>query len=156
MPSLIEDFTKLQPLHIRNFLGVLLSVVAPGFLIVLHFWPKLFFSLDTWKLFFLATSLSLPVLAANTVAVMSARPFKKQTEDSGLFYTAMLISFMMLYACLLAAWILRLTFGQFVAIIIALEFCGYFISYRAYRRAHKDRARALQQTIPSPDKQPPS
>jgi hypothetical protein len=132
MSSLIEEINKLKPSHIQNVLGLLLSVVAPGFLMVLHFWPKLFFNLDSFKLFFLAISLSLPVLAINLLMLLGATPFKNKIDMGQVFYTAMLISFMMLYACLLTTWYFKLSFGYFIVIIIAFAIIGLLVSYFSY------------------------
>lgn len=65
--GLLEDISKMSPVHFENSALVLLAVVAPGYLMVIYFWPHLFFRLDNLKLFFLAISLSLPVLGLNTL-----------------------------------------------------------------------------------------
>lgn len=152
MSSLIEDITKLQPLHIQSAFAIVLSVVAPGYLMVLHFWPKLFFDLDNVKLFFLAISFSLPVLAMNTAAVIGSKPFDKQINMGGIYLSAMMISFLMLYGCLLIAWFLKLSFGQFVLIIIALELSAIMVSYRVHLRTIKTARKALQQVAAPPEK----
>lgn len=135
MTTYIEEINKLKPLHIQSTLAVVLSVVAPGYLMVFHFWPNLFFSLDNLKLFFLAISLSLPVLAINWVAVIGAKPFDSEINFGSTYFKAMIISFILLYACLLFAWLLHLSFGRLVLMIFVLEIFAIIISFKFHRRA---------------------
>ena len=148
MSSFIEDITKLQTIHVQVFVGTLLAVVAPGYLMVLHFWPKLFFSLDNLKLFFFVISLSLPVLAMNTLAILGSQPFNKKLQES--YYAATIFSFVMLYGCLLAAWFWKLSVGQFIEALIAIEICCFAVSFYMYMRILNATKTRHQQTI-SPD-----
>ena len=138
MASLFDEINKLQPSHVIDAVGAVLSVVAPGFLIVLHYWPQLFHSLDDVKLFFLAISLSLPVLATNSLVVIGSVINKNNVRV--LFSLAMYFSFVMLYGCLFVAWSLKLSFSKFVVLIIALELCGILVSIFIYSRAVKKTA----------------
>lgn len=142
MSSFLEDIDKVKASHVTLLIGVLLSVISPGILIIFYFWPQLFRELDTVKLVFLAISLSLPVVSINT-SMLWADP--KKGGVVGNFFVAMGFSFVMLYVCLLAAWYLKMSFAKFVATIAVLESIAVAISFtgdvvRGYRAKKASRS----------------
>lgn len=138
--KLFEGIAKMHPYHIANVMGVLLAVVAPGYLTVLYFFPKMFFGLDNVKLFFVAISLSLPVLAgiAITLRVLAAPAI----EISEQFLLATFFSFISLYGGLLVSWYFKLSFGGFLFFLIMCEIGVVILRYFNNRSVAKAQALA--------------
>lgn len=163
MSSLVEESTKIfegiskmHPHHIANVMGVLLAVVAPGYLTVLHFFPKMFFALDNVKLFFVAISFSLPVLAGMVIAMGVLRA--EAAEVGVKFLTANLFSFLSLYGSLLISWFFKLSFGGFILLLAACLVAVLILMYLEYRSAVMAHGEAIQehlQALQEADKKQP-
>jgi hypothetical protein len=145
MGTLIEDITKMSPTHLENVALALIAVVAPGYLMVIHFWPQLFLELDNVKLFFLAISLSLPVSAFNTLALRASMKFSMELKDS--YHSAMIVSFIYLYGLLLLAWARHLPFNVFVSVVCGVEVVFFLFCFRARKQILMDRIESLKRQL---------
>src|SRR5437667_12266340 len=109
--SLIDEVRKLDPSDIALGLGVLLAVIAPGFLTLYLYNPSLVESLDTFKLILFSISLTLPFVVLNFFAHDLSADSNPEKASPGLILTyAMAGTSFVLYMALLISFLFQLTF----------------------------------------------
>ena len=122
--DLITDIKNLG--HQEIFFGILcfLGILAPGVLIIFHFRPDLFQSLDAFKMIVLALALTVPLGLFNSVLVHTIWDSGK----TGPFENAALacaFTFLFTYPLILLAYFCGFRFRAFLWTLIALELLAY-------------------------------
>jgi len=136
--SPIDEAKKLQPSDIALGLGVLLAVIAPGFLTLYLYRPTLVESLDTFKLILFSISLTLPFVVLNFFAHdMSADSNSEKTFAGSILINAMAGTSLVLYMALLISFLFQLTFRQHLGAITGFQLLWFFFLWLVRRHELK-------------------
>jgi disulfide bond formation protein DsbB len=132
--SLIDEWRKLDPSDFALALGVLLAVIAPGFLTLYLYRPSLVESLDTFKLILFSISLTLPFVVLNFFAFeLSADSNPDRASPGSILTTAMAGTSLVLYVALLISFLFQLTFRQHLGAIAGLQVLWFFFLWLVRR-----------------------
>ena len=126
--SLIDEARKLHSSDIALGIGVIVAIVAPGFLTIFLYRPGLIASLDTFKLLLFSASLTLPIVAMNFAC---ANHFEEGSGESSttIAILAMAMSCMVLYLALVTSYLLSLSFRAHLVGLGALQVLLFLVLY---------------------------
>lgn len=146
--DLITEMKKIKAKEILLYCTFFLSTLAPGFLLIYQYKPKLVMEYSILKLVLFSASLTLPVLFLNYIFVAAAARAAhlisladKEKEFEVQIFVSCLVTFLSYYIVILAAYFFSLKFTIFIAIMLGLEFivvaCCNLIVYLAERKQNK-------------------
>ncbi|EIA1774640.1 hypothetical protein WMQ48_20295 [Vibrio cidicii] len=144
----MSDLKSIDGLFTSTLLVLFLSLIAPGVLIIYLFLPDLFVKLDGLKFILFATSLALPVFVLNSIFVPLT--FTDEEREEGNFQQigvlGGILSSLVLYSCLIVAYVAKLSFDKFLLGVVLLELAWIAFSYLYYVRGQK--AKKVAETYP--------
>lgn len=120
--SLIDEWKKLDPSDFTLGFGVLMAVIAPGFLTLYLYRPALVESLDILKLILFSVSLTLPFVVLNFFANdIAAGSSLEEVSPGSRLTNAMAGTSLVLYMALLISFLFLFTFRQYLGAIAVLQ-----------------------------------
>lgn len=125
----LKSFLDLKQRHWQLLVFFPLGTIVPGALVILHFRPDLYVSLDVSKLLLLSIGLTVPTLFTSVLTALPQailQGLKKSRPDefvdaSDLYMMAGVASAFTMYTGLAAAYFWALPFRTFVGVVAALS-----------------------------------
>ncbi|EGQ8523149.1 hypothetical protein GQ853_24240 [Vibrio parahaemolyticus] len=111
MNEILKELKGISAFHLVTSVTFLASIVSPGVLLVFQFKRELFLELETIKLLLLSISISLPVIFASVLLVIFD---DKDTVWDSVSSVAPFVTLLLFYITFLAAYLLELSFQQFI------------------------------------------
>ncbi|EPO0038526.1 hypothetical protein ACT5DV_003530 [Vibrio cholerae] len=137
--TLVSDLKSIDGVFTTTLLMMFLSFIAPGVLIIYLFLPELFVKLDGLKFILFATSLALPVFVLNSIFFLATLTDEERAEGDfqqiGVF--GGMVSSLVLYSCLIVAYVAKLSFDKFLLGVGLLEVAWIVFSSIYYVRGQK-------------------
>lgn len=131
--TLVSDLKSVDGLFTTTLLVMFLSLIAPGVLIIYLFLPDLFLKLDGLKFILFATSLALPVFVLNSIFVPATftDAEREEVDFQQVGVLGGILSSLVLYSCLIVAYVAKLSFDKFLLGVGLLEsawmvFCSIY------------------------------
>lgn len=119
---LISDLKNLDGYFFMVIIALFISIVAPGVLTIYLFLPELFKELTGLTFLLFSISLSLPIFTINAFFVLlSERLLETEPDFRSIGLVASFMSSMVMFSCLLSAYILALPFKKFLICLTIIE-----------------------------------
>ncbi|RAH18108.1 hypothetical protein DOT36_20610 [Vibrio vulnificus] len=137
--TLVSDLKSVDGLFTTTLLVMFLSLIAPGVLIIYLFLPDLFLKLDGLKFILFATSLALPVFVLNSIFVPATftDAEREEVDFQQVGVLGGILSSLVLYSCLIVAYVAKLSFDKFLLGVGLLEFAWTVFCSIYYIRGQK-------------------
>ena len=124
--GLLSEIKELKQKQITLLIAVFLGTVCPGFLVIFHFRPELVERYDAFKLILLSLSLTMPLVALNTVLGAYFEERNRPPTEQGVplvaFSVGLFLTAASLFPALLLSYVYGYTFRRFGVIAAGLEF----------------------------------